>query len=226
VSETLSVEEFDRARDRTVEVLAAGGAAVLPTDTTYALVGDAFSRRSTQRLLRLRGGDRSAPLPVLIRSPRQVIGLVEDVSEPAERLMASYWPGPLTLVFRAAEGLTWDLGDTAGTVALRMPASDLVLAVIAAVGPLAATGATPASGGEDGVHPARRRFGDEVAVYVDGGRPDPPSPRSTIVDVTRDGAVVLRAGAVSEADVRQVADGVVGWGARPGGMGAEPLEAE
>jgi tRNA threonylcarbamoyl adenosine modification protein (Sua5/YciO/YrdC/YwlC family) len=214
VSERIPLTDFERAKVRTVEALAAGGAAVVPTDTVYGLIADAFSRPGTRRLLRLRGGGR-APLPVLIRSPRQVIGLVDDVSEAAERLMASYWPGPLTLVFPAADGLSWDLGDSAGTVALRMPASDLVLAVIGAVGPLAATGANPADGEAQDLDAAQRRFGERVAVYVDGGQADGVAERSTIVDVTGEQAVVLRAGAVPEEHVRQVADGTVGWGQRP-----------
>jgi tRNA threonylcarbamoyl adenosine modification protein (Sua5/YciO/YrdC/YwlC family) len=234
VSETIPITDFERARDRTVEVLAAGGAAVVPCDTVYALIGDAFSRPATRRLLRLRGGGRQAPLPVLIRSPRQVIGLVDDVPEAAERLMASYWPGPLTLVFPAAEGLGWDLGESAGTVALRMPTSDLVLAVIAKVGPLAATGATPAGSGEDSVEAAQRRFGERVSVYVDAGPPGQAgggvaqgvSARSTIVDVSRGHAVVLRPGAIPAEHVRQVADGTLGWGQRAPAHGSTVLEQE
>jgi L-threonylcarbamoyladenylate synthase len=106
-------------------------------------------------------------------------------------------------VFRAAEGLTWDLGETAGTVAVRMPAEDNLLDLIAEIGPLACTGAPPT--GEGRANP--------IAVSIDDGVRD--GPPSTIVDVTRATAQVLRSGAIPDDDVQQVADGMVSWGSRP-----------
>jgi L-threonylcarbamoyladenylate synthase len=128
--------------------------------------------------------------------------------------MASYWPGPLTLVFPAADGLTWDLGDTRGTVSLRMPAADFLLDLVTDVGPLACTGAKRGDGVlATEVAEVRRQLAADVALYVDGGpRTGPPS---TVVDVTREAAHVLRHGAIAEEDVRRVADGTVGWGQRP-----------
>lgn len=208
------IPQGDESTGRVLHALRAGGLAVVPTDSVYAVVADAFSVAATGRLLELKGRGRAAPLSVLVRSPRQVSGLVEHVPEPAERLMASYWPGPVTLVFPAADGLTWDLGDTAGSVAVRMPADDALTALIAEIGPLACSAANR-PGGEPGIDAAaaREQLGDDVAVYVDGG-PRTGTP-STVVDVSREGARVLRAGAVTEDHILQVADGTVGWGRRP-----------
>jgi tRNA threonylcarbamoyl adenosine modification protein (Sua5/YciO/YrdC/YwlC family) len=212
--ETVSLDDFEDARRRAIAALRDGGLVVVPTDTVYGVVADAFQPQATQRLFAAKGQSRDVPLPVVIRTPRQVNGLVEDVPEAAERLMAAYWPGPLTLVFRTSTGLTWDLGEDHGTVALRLPSDDLLLAVVADVGPLACTGANrrgePAP---SSVSEAAAQLGAAVALYVDGG------PRagqgSTIVDVTHDAAHVLRSGTIPDDHIRQVATGEVGWGQRP-----------
>ncbi|MGH8900751.1 MAG: L-threonylcarbamoyladenylate synthase [Egibacteraceae bacterium] len=220
---------LEGARERVVAALRDAQIVVLPTDTVYAVVADAFQARATQRMFEVKQRGRAVPLGVVIRSPRQVNGLVADVPECAERLMASYWPGPLTLVFNSSESLSWDLGNTLGTIALRLPTDDLVLDVCAEIGPLACTaarvhgGSMPYTVGE-----AQRQLGDQVAVYVDGGRCD--GPVSTIVDVTRGRAEVLRSGSIPDGHVEQVATGQVGWGQRPteggpdGSQTAEPSE--
>lgn len=214
MSEIVAEETGEGARQRALDALRAGDLVVVPTDTVYAVVADAFSSTATGRLFALKRRGRSVPPPVVIRSPRQVSGLVEHIPEVAERLMASYWPGPVTLVFPAAAGMTWDLGDTRGTVSLRMPAADFLLDLVTEIGPLACTGANRSDGGPAAeVVGVRRQLGADVALYVDGGsRPGPPS---TVVDVTRQTAQVLRPGAITEDDIRQVADGTVGWGRRP-----------
>lgn len=210
----MPLEEAELARARALTALRAGDLVVVPTDTVYAVVGDAFSPGATGRLLALKQRGRAVPLPLVVRSPRQVSGLVEHIPEAGERLMASYWPGPVTLVFPAAQGMTWDLGDTRGTVSLRMPAADFLLDLVAEIGPLVCTGAN--RGGVALAYEApqvRRQLAADVAFYVDGGpRTGPPS---TVVDVTRDGAQVLRPGAIAAEDIRQVAEGDVGWGGRP-----------
>ncbi|HUH06635.1 MAG TPA: Sua5/YciO/YrdC/YwlC family protein, partial [Egibacteraceae bacterium] len=100
----IPAEDADTARDRVVEVLRDGGMAVIPTDAGYAIVADAFNQPATRKVFAVKRQRRQAPLSVLIRSPRQVGGLAAEIPEAAERLMASYWPGPLTLIFRAQEG--------------------------------------------------------------------------------------------------------------------------
>lgn len=194
-------------------VLEGGGVVALATDTRYAVVADAFQPSAVGRLCAARQAGRT-PLTVLIRSPRQLNGLADGASEEAERLIASYWPGPLTLLLPAAPGLTWDVGDSGGTVALRMPADQVALDLIQAVGPLASSGAhIQGHAAPTDIEGARSALGDGVDLYVDGGPVD--AEASTVVDCTRGGAHVLRKGVVPAEAVAMVADGQLEWGAVP-----------
>ena len=180
-----TAEDHAEAVRAAAAALRAGDLVVLPTDTVYGVAADAFDREGTQKVFRAKHRSRSFPLPVLVRSPKQVLGLVTQVPETAELLMAAYWPGPLTIVVASDPNLTWDLGDDEGTVALRMPMDTVTLDIIREVGPLAVTSAN-----RSGRPPARtvdeaqQSLGEAVAVYVDGGtahrrrpvhdrRPDP-----------------------------------------------------
>jgi tRNA threonylcarbamoyl adenosine modification protein (Sua5/YciO/YrdC/YwlC family) len=216
MTDVLTLDDPQAARDRALPVLRSGGLVVAPTDTVYGVLADAFAPDATQRVFQARGGGRETPLTVLIRNPRQIVGLTADeTSEATERLVAAFWPGPLTLVFRAGEALGWDLGDAHGTVAIRMPADELLHELIADIGPLASTGANRA--GEPPsttTEAARRALGERVGLYLDGGPRD--GEASTVVDVSRGGAEILRIGAVPADEVVQVASGAVGWG-RPTG---------
>lgn len=221
MSETLEAED-PQTPERAAAALRDGQLVVLPTDTVYGVAADAFQPAATRRLLRARGGGRNRPLSLLIRSPRQVVGLAGDVPEAADRLLAAYWPGPLTVVLRAAPGMSWDLGNDAGTVALRIPTDELLLGLIKEIGPLACTGAKrrgrpqPAT-----VEQAREQLGDAVACYVDGG--ERLEAASTIVDATHGETIrVLRAAAIPSEHVEQVAAGRLDWGARPEAMTEEP----
>lgn len=197
----------DAALEQAVAALRDGKVVVLPTDTVYAIVADAFNPTGTRRVFGAKRRSRRFPLPVLVRSPKQLLGLCPQVPTAAERLMAAYWPGPLTLVTAAETDMPWDLGDTRGTIALRMPLDDLVLDLVRAVGPLAATSAN-LSGQPPSTTPqgAQQQLGDLVEVYLDDG-PRAGRERSTIVDVTRDEPAVLRPGPLDDDDVLAVARG-------------------
>lgn len=212
-----------QAVDRAVEILRSGQLVVVPTDTVYAVVADAFQTDATQRLLAAKRRGREVPLSIFIRNPRQVIGLAGDVPETAERLMASYWPGPVALVLPEQPEMPWDLGATRGALTLRMPADDLVLAIAAEIGPLACSAANRR--GElvpTTVEEAELQMGEAIALYLDRG---PAAPAlTTIVDCTRDEVEVLREGMVSSGDVHRVAGGEVGWGQQPGTAAQLPVE--
>jgi L-threonylcarbamoyladenylate synthase len=214
MSEVIPLDDVGAVRARAGAVLRGGGLVVLPTDTVYAVVVDAFRPDATSRLWAAKGRDRRTPLAVLVRSPRQISGFVEGVPDPAERLMAAYWPGPLTIVLTAVDGMTWDLGDTAGTVSVRMPADEVTVEVVGDVGPLACSGANVAGAAPSTtVKAAREQLGDAVALYVDGGIRDAAS--SSVVDCRGEAVEVLREGAIPTAHVLAVANGEVPWGQRP-----------
>lgn len=213
MSTVRTLEDRVTVREEVIAALRAPELVVVPTDTVYGVIADAFNPKATMALRDVKQLAPTAPLTVLIRSPRQVSGLVSDIPEAADRLMASYWPGPLTLVLPATDGLTWDIG-TPSVVALRMPTDELLLEVIADVGPLVCSAAArPVDEPPHTVADARSALGDDVELYVDGGTRD--GQWSTIVDLTRDHAVVLREGAIADGDVELVAAGRVGWGKVP-----------
>ncbi len=181
-----------------------GALVVLPTDTVYGVGADAFSPAAVSALLDVKGRGREMPPPVLVADAYTVDGLARDVPAYARDLIERFWPGPLTLVLKAHESLAWDLGDTGGTVALRMPDDEVALALLAEVGPMAVSSANRTG------HPASRtvldaatQLGAGVEFYLDGG-PAPGGLASTIVDCTRDEPVILREGALSAADLTEV----------------------
>jgi tRNA threonylcarbamoyl adenosine modification protein (Sua5/YciO/YrdC/YwlC family) len=199
-------EAREAVRRRVAAIVDEGRLAVVPTDTAYGVLVNPFHPHGADRLYSARGGDRRHPLPVFVHSPRQLPAFAE-VSEEARRLMAACWPGPLTLLFEAVESMEWDLGEGEGTVGVRMPDDAFLLEILGLTGPLGCTAAVRA--GEPApttVEEALTGLGDAVALYVDGG-PRTATP-STVVDVSRGGAEVRRAGAVSADRVFTVANGL------------------
>lgn len=185
------------------QALGRGELAVLPTDTVYGIAADAFTPEAVERLLAAKGRGRQSPPPVLIADAATLGALATHVTDPVRALADAFWPGPLTIILDANPSLTWDLGDTAGTVALRIPNHPLTLELLRETGPLAVSSANltgePAA---KTVEEAQRMLGDSVAVYLDAGEVDGDGTASTIVDATglsEQGGVlrVLREGGVS-----------------------------
>ncbi|WP_416976886.1 L-threonylcarbamoyladenylate synthase [Streptomyces sp. T028] len=181
-----------------------GELVVLPTDTVYGIGADAFSKEAVGDLLEAKGRGRTMPTPVLIGSPNTLHGLVTDFSELAWELVDAFWPGALTLVAKHQPSLQWDLGDTRGTVAVRMPLHPVAIELLTEVGPMAVSSANLTG------HPApencdyaQEMLGDSVSVYLDGG-PTPGNVPSSIVDVTREIPLLLREGAITADELRKV----------------------
>ncbi|HEY9388685.1 MAG TPA: L-threonylcarbamoyladenylate synthase [Mycobacteriales bacterium] len=195
------------------EALRRSDLVVLPTDTVYGVGADAFSPGAVAALLRSKGRGRDMPVPVLVGSWRTLDGLVFGVPDVVLSMVEAFWPGGLTIIVRHAPSLAWDLGDSRGTVAVRMPAHPVALELLTETGPMAVssanrTGQPPAVT----VVQAREQLADGVAVYLDGGPCADPVP-STIVDATGDRVTVRRVGALPVARLREVvpdllADGV------------------
>ena len=157
---------------------------VVPTDTVYGLACDAFSHEGVAKLLAAKGRDRQAPPPVLIGNAAALEGLAQDIPHLARKLAETFWPGALTMILKAQPSLTWDLGETKGTVALRMPDHKIALALLQETGPLAVSSANLT--GEPAAitcQQAEIALGAKVKVYLDGGA-SPKGEASTIVDMT------------------------------------------
>lgn len=188
--------------DAAVDAVAGGGVVVLPTDTVYGVGADAFQPDAVAAVLAAKGRGRQMPPPVLIPGVATVEGLARDVPVTARELMEAFWPGPLTIIAWAQPSLAWDLGETHGTVALRVPDHAAALALLARTGPLAVTSANrtgePAA---TSAEEAREHLGDAVAIYLDAG-PSPLGLASTIIDATAPrGLRVVREGGITRADI-------------------------
>ncbi len=168
-----------------------GDLVVIPTDTVYGVAADAFAPAAVQRLLDAKGRDRTAPPPVLVPGIPTLDAVTEFVPDEVRALVAKFWPGGLTVVLRARPTLDWDLGETRGTVAVRMPNQRIALELLAETGPLAVSSANrtgePAS---MTAAEAEAALGDAVAVYLEAGPVGTEYPEagvgtgSTIVDAT------------------------------------------
>lgn len=157
---------------------------VLPTDTVYGLAADAFSHEGVKKLLDAKGRGRQSPPPVLIGNAAALEGLAQDVPQMAHKLAETFWPGALTMILKAQPSLTWDLGETKGTVALRMPDHKIALALLQETGPLAVSSANLT--GEPAAttcQQAEKYLGSKVKIYLDGGA-SPKGEASTIIDMT------------------------------------------
>ncbi|MGO4190977.1 L-threonylcarbamoyladenylate synthase [Arthrobacter sp. YAF17] len=192
---------------------------VLPTDTVYGIAADAFSPLAVTLLLASKGRSRKMPPPVLIPRLNALDGLATDVPAEARRLAEAFWPGGLTLILHAQPSLDWDLGETKGTVALRIPADDVAQDLLTLTGPLAVssanrTGQPAAQTAAD----AEAQLAESVEVYLEGGhRPTEGADAlpSTIVDGTAVPLRVVRQGAISLERLREVVPGVLGVGEEP-----------
>lgn len=185
---------LDAALAEAVRVVAGSGLVVLPTDTVYGIGATARDPRAVAALLAAKGRGRQMPPPVLVADASSVDVLCVDVPDAARRLAQRHWPGGLTLILRARPDLGWDLGDTGGTLALRMPDHPVALALLRAAGPMAVTSANltgrpPATD----VAAAVDSFGDTVGLYLDGG-PTPGATPSTIIDLAHGTPRAIRLG--------------------------------
>lgn len=197
----------------------AGELVVLPTDTVYGVGADAFDAAAVQRLLDAKGRGRDMPPPVLIGVAATLDALGRDIPAWARTLVTRYWPGPLTLVLRQQSSLRWDLGETRGTVAVRMPDDEVALSLLRRTGPLAVSSAnTTGSPAATDADAAEEMLGGQVAVILDGG-PTKGEVPSTILDCTGDAPRLLRAGAI---DAEELAELIEADGVDCGGLSGGP----
>lgn len=194
----------DLVLDECARVSETGNLLVIPTDTVYGIAADAFSASAVSALLAAKGRGRDMPPPVLVPRAETVFGLVDGVDERMLSLTAQFWPGPLTIIANAQPSLDWDLGDTHGTVAVRMPDDEYALALLGRTGPLAVSSANisgqPAATSAD---EAMEMLGDDVDIYVDGGA-RVSGVSSTIVDLTGDVPRIVREGPVTIEELRDI----------------------
>lgn len=177
------------------EAVLRGGVIAFPTDTLYGLGCSLFDVSAVEMVARLKRRDPSLAVISLIPEPRQAQGLALDVTAAAERLIRKYWPGPLSLIFRAAPIVPQRVRGAGGTVALRCPRHTLSQRLLDHIGgPVVASSANlsgqpPAETAEQVV----RIFGNQLDLVIDGG-PRRGGLPSTLVDVSDERPRLLRRG--------------------------------
>jgi len=188
-----------------VAALRRGEVIVYPTETLYGLGANALDPTAVEKVFQLKGRDSANPIPVLV-TDREMLGkLVKEISPLAEKLMACFWPGPLTLVLPAFSDVPRPLLNSTGGVGVRISSAPIATALARALGgPLTATSANPS-----GQPPARtvrqagNYFRGAVNCFIDGGELTSRT-GSTVVEVHRGGIKIIREGEINLAQLQQI----------------------
>lgn len=191
--------------ERVARLLKKGGVIGYPTETVYGIGCNAFNFQAVERIYSLKHRDRSKAMILIAADIVQISELVETIPESAEKLIENFWPGPLTIIFETSSRLKEFAFGRSKTVAIRIPGCAICLELIKQTGfPLVSTSANranePASTTAEQVHAA---FSEELDVIIDGG-PTPANLPSTLVDITRSPARIVREGAISAFEIRTV----------------------
>ncbi|MEO5304145.1 L-threonylcarbamoyladenylate synthase [Corynebacterium sp. c25Ua_47] len=198
------VAEREEGMALAVKAAKSGRLVVMPTDTLYGLGCDAFDNDAVASLLATKHRGPDMPVPVLVGSWDTVKGLVASLDDTAQTLIEAFWPGGLSIVVPQAPSLPWNLGDTRGTVMLRMPLHPIAIELLREVGPMAVSsanisGQTPPTT----AIAAKQQLGKAVTVYLDGGEAEVGKP-STIIDLSGPRPYLLREGALSAEQIGEV----------------------
>jgi L-threonylcarbamoyladenylate synthase len=183
-----------------IDTLALGGLVAFPTDTVYGLAARIDQADAIENLFIAKGRDFNKPIAVLVGETEQIEQVAEGFTENAKRLVDRFWPGALTVIVTKRAGLPEKLSPTS-TIGVRMPDHAFARALLTACGPLATTSAN-LSGRPNPITAADvlAQLDGRIDLLVDGGA-TPGGVPSTVVDCTVDPPIVLRHGAISDADI-------------------------
>ncbi len=201
--ETIKIDPGDpdpRSIEKVLAVLKAGGVIAYPTETFYGLGADAKNEKAVDRIFSVKGRDFKKPIPVIIGPGQDLASLVSEIPQPALSLMKRFWPGPLTILFRAAPSINSRLTGGTGKIGIRLSSHPVAVGLAEAVrGPITATSANLS--GQDECITADEvlaSLGEKIDLVVDGGL-SPGGKGSTIVDITVDPVRIIREGVIPEA---------------------------
>ena len=202
-----SESEVQIAIDAAVAAVKNGGLAVIPTDTSYALICDSFNVGAITKLRMAKKQNSDVALPIAAASIETIRG-VANFSTVANDLASALWPGPLTVLTVAQDSLSWNIGQAGSALAVRVPHHDVCQAVLSGIGPTVMTGAQQSGeAAVQTVEQARAGLSDLVDVYLDGGAL---SPRiSTIIDATTDQVRLVRLGQLTLGQLREVMPSII-----------------
>ena len=185
----------------------AGKVLGMPTDTFYGLAADPLNLHAVDSVYEIKTRSRHKPLSLLIESVDQAEELA-FLPDAFHELARKFWPGPLTIIVRAASSLPLKVTANTGNVALRVPSAKIPLAVIRAAGlPITATSANLSGASEcTSAEQVREQLDGRIEIIVDGG-PSPRDVASTIVDLSDvTGWRILREGAIASEEISKILD--------------------
>ena len=190
---------------RVAEILVGGGIIAYPTETFYGLGADATNEKAIQKIFAVKGRDFKNPISLIIGHPDDIYPLVKDIPPKAQKLMAAFWPGALTIVFSASDKVSSLLTAETGKIGLRVSSHPIASKIVQKIKrPLTATSANLTGSPECSLaSEVIKQIGNQIDAIIDwertkGGK------ASTIIDVTCDAPVILREGAISRQTIFDV----------------------
>jgi L-threonylcarbamoyladenylate synthase len=183
---------------RALAILISGGIIAYPTETFYGLGADATNEKAIEKIFAVKGRNFKNPVSLIIGQADDIYPLVQDIPESAHKLMASFWPGALTIVFQASNKISPLLTAGSGKIGLRVSSHPIARGIVQKLKrPLTATSANLSGAPEcTQASEVAEQIGDIIDAIVDLG--DTPGMKgSTIIDVTFYPPVILREGAIS-----------------------------
>jgi L-threonylcarbamoyladenylate synthase len=192
----------DKTIAETVRILSDGGVVAFPTETFYGLGADAKSEAAVEKVFRIKGRNFQNPISIIVAHESEAIPLVEEIPTAGWILMRKFWPGPLTLVFRASSSVLPRLTAGTGKIGIRVSSHPIArLLAEGMTGPITATSANLSGGQESATaEDAIRAFGDRLEAVLDGEKTRG-GLGSTILDLTVSPPLILRDGAIPRTDI-------------------------
>lgn len=189
--------------EKAITILEAGGVVAFPTETFYGLAADATNEKAVDRIFEIKGRSFNNPIALIISKENDLDLLTDNIPEEAKKLMAAFWPGPLTLVFKASPSVSPRLTAGTGKIGIRISSHPIAHALAAGLGrPITATSANLSGGREcTTAEEVRGQMANAQLTVIDGG-PTLGGRGSTFLDVTVDPLVLLREGAIYGTAIR------------------------
>jgi L-threonylcarbamoyladenylate synthase len=200
-SKTLTINA-DADYTPAIEIFMAGGIIAYPTETFYGLCVNPFNADAVQALYRLKGRPSSSPMPLIIGGISMIRFVAKELPPQAVKLMKRFWPGPLTIVLKAADSLPASVTAGTGTIGVRVPGCPRARRFSNTLGfPITSTSANP-SGEKPPVtaEEVAGYFNGSINLIIDGGRLKG-GLGSTIVDATGETLVIIREGEVPSSEI-------------------------
>ena len=187
-----------------VAALRRGEVIVFPTETLYGLGADALNSRAVEKIFQLKGRDRNNPIPVLVADRAMLHTLVTRIPDRAKKLMDCFWPGPLTLVLPARNGIPRPLLNANGGIGVRISSHPIATQLVESSGrPLTATSANPSGKAPARtVDEAKSYFSGTIEHFIDGGRLESKT-GSTVVEVLKSEVRIIREGDITASALAQ-----------------------